>query len=324
MEKYMKRNLYIFDLDGTLANIDHRAHFVRNGRRQWKEFFEACDKDEPVMDVIEVFLELRKNNDVRIWSGRSASVREKTLAWLDKHIPNGSFHLQHMRPENDYQSDVELKRSWLKAEQIRPTMIFDDRQQVVDMWREEGITCAQVAPWNEDKPASKNKAKLTVMVGPSGSGKSTLIYAKGLADHAFVVSSDEIRKMLFTTKSGYDPTLAYTPEGFTKTWAAFHAIAKQYLEHGINVIADSTNIKRADRINLLQSVGAYENPNISVEYRIVERPLDNKLVSYKINGGWHTNEAVIIKHHDTWESSKSHAYHGDDLPFVNVIMENVS
>lgn len=34
------------------------------------------------------------------------------------------------------------------APYYRVTAVFDDRQQVVDMWREIGLTCCQVAPGN--------------------------------------------------------------------------------------------------------------------------------------------------------------------------------
>ena len=33
----------------------------------------------------------------------------------------------------------------MSADGFNPTMAFDDRQQVVDMWRERGLTVAQVA-----------------------------------------------------------------------------------------------------------------------------------------------------------------------------------
>jgi len=34
----------------------------------------------------------------------------------------------------------------MKNAGFEPTLIFDDRQSVVDMWREQGIRVAQVAP----------------------------------------------------------------------------------------------------------------------------------------------------------------------------------
>ena len=46
--------------------------------------------------------------------------------------------------------DTELKRSWLGVHVNKEDIvtIYDDRQQVVDMWREEGLTAFQVAEGN--------------------------------------------------------------------------------------------------------------------------------------------------------------------------------
>jgi hypothetical protein len=54
-----------------------------------------------------------------------------------------------MRPANDHRQDNFIKFEIL--EQIRheygePFMVFDDRDQVVNMWRENGVRCMQVAP----------------------------------------------------------------------------------------------------------------------------------------------------------------------------------
>ena len=64
--------LYIFDLDGTLALIDHRRHFVEGPDKDWRSFFAACVDDAPNMPVIRTLQALRKSGaEVWIWSGRS-------------------------------------------------------------------------------------------------------------------------------------------------------------------------------------------------------------------------------------------------------------
>lgn len=63
--------LYIFDLDGTLALIEHRRHFVENGSAKWDEFYAACVDDKPNPAVIEVMEQLLLyGNDIWIFSGR--------------------------------------------------------------------------------------------------------------------------------------------------------------------------------------------------------------------------------------------------------------
>ena len=139
----------VFDLDGTLALNDHRQHFVERpvGEKNWKAFFEACDKDQPNWQIIRMLEVLHATgNHVEIWSGRSSSVIEKTRDWLALH---GMAHIPfRCRLENDHTPDHELKKAWLDDASQKPDLVFDDRASVVAMWRENGVACAQVAEGN--------------------------------------------------------------------------------------------------------------------------------------------------------------------------------
>lgn len=156
MRNVQGKNIAIFDLDGTLCDISHRQHFVRGPRKQrnWKKFFEACSEDVPKWDVIALFNALRGVGwHVEIWSGRSDMVQKQTEKWLFDHgiaVNVSSGVPLTMRPEGDNIKDSELKARFLEAftrDTGRvPTIIFDDRDQVVEMWRDRGLTCAQVAP----------------------------------------------------------------------------------------------------------------------------------------------------------------------------------
>lgn len=155
------RPLYIFDLDGTLALINHRRHFVERERKEqdWKGFYAACVNDEPNTSVIRVMESLRRFADVWIFSGRSDEVRPQTVEWLVKHISFSSSYFDSafgvddiltMRAEGDYTADDVLKRKWLDGmldeDRKRLVATFDDRDRVVAMWRSAGVTCFQVAP----------------------------------------------------------------------------------------------------------------------------------------------------------------------------------
>ncbi len=134
---------FVFDLDGTLANTDHRAHLV--AAKDWRGYFAACDLDPPHAHVIAVAHALiNAGHRVEIWSGRSDEVRDKTEAWLAEH-GLGGIPLR-MRQAGDYTPDEVLKRQWLIDADRIPDMIFDDRAKVVRMWRAMGVPCAQVAP----------------------------------------------------------------------------------------------------------------------------------------------------------------------------------
>ncbi|MFY9184399.1 MAG: hypothetical protein WBJ45_08100 [Limnohabitans sp.] len=144
--------LYIFDLDGTLALIEHRRHLVEGETKDWRAFFAACVDDEPNTPVIDTLLRLLDTGcDVWVWSGRSSEVMKPTRDWLAEHLGDSAHGVPLcMRVEGDYTPDEQLKSAWLDAmkayDRRRLVAVFDDRQKVVDMWRDRGVACFQVAP----------------------------------------------------------------------------------------------------------------------------------------------------------------------------------
>lgn len=166
--------LYIFDLDGTLALIDHRRELVQGEKTDWKAFFAACTRDAPNLPVINTMDNiLRSGCEVQIFSGRSDEVLDETIQWLAEHTPlipyevksltparvgfyyrdrsfNNLQHTLRMRKAGDYTPDYVLKKKWLDemsvAEFRRLVAVFDDRDPVVKMWRDAGVACFQVAP----------------------------------------------------------------------------------------------------------------------------------------------------------------------------------
>jgi acid phosphatase class B len=148
------RKTVIFDLDGTLALIDERRTLATkpNGKLNWKVFFEPTNigLDKPNIPVIEMAKMLKsQGHSVVIFSGRDSISRNETIEWLNKHsVP---FDVLKMRPEGSHTPDDVLKKNWLdKLFPIKSDIlcVFDDRDKVVKMWRENGISCFQVAPGN--------------------------------------------------------------------------------------------------------------------------------------------------------------------------------
>lgn len=168
--------MIIFDLDGTLADCEHRRHFVdssmpsptkkeaqeflKNGckwKPNWKEFYEACDKDKPIEPTIEILDGIYQNTvrfweDVQIWSGREESVRGKTIKWLEENIlwdDMGSKITLKMRPIGDSIPDDVLKEKWLDealAQSKKIDFVFDSDPKCIKMWNRRGVfvfNCAQ-------------------------------------------------------------------------------------------------------------------------------------------------------------------------------------
>jgi len=153
--------MIIFDLDGTLADCEHRRHFVEDRREiaqlneihligdrfkpDWQAFYEACDKDVPINSTIAILNQcLYAEYKIDVWSGRSECVREKTERWLVKHTLFSSkypFEIR-MRPIGNTEPDEMLKEMWLDeaiAKGKKIDFVFDDRPKVIRMWRRRGI-----------------------------------------------------------------------------------------------------------------------------------------------------------------------------------------
>lgn len=135
-----------FDLDGTLADITHRLHYIQKQPKDWRAFFAACENDTPIHRMCYLVSTLRSAHRVEIWSGRSDEVREQTEAWLRQHVHK--YDVLRMRASGDYRPDDVVKAEWLDAiaPRRRPVIAFDDRDRVVQMWRRRGVICCQVAP----------------------------------------------------------------------------------------------------------------------------------------------------------------------------------
>ena len=76
----------------------------------------------------------------------------KTETWLRDIAGVGDLYERlYMRPEQDYRQDNVIKSEILDqmhADGYSPTIVVDDRQQVVDMFRSRGLRVLQVAPGN--------------------------------------------------------------------------------------------------------------------------------------------------------------------------------
>ena len=147
----MDKKIVIFDLDGTLALIDKRRDISTkdNGKMDWDTFFDPdmIDLDIPNQPVIDMLNIIDNTDKFQIWilSGRSDATQDATIDWL----ANQGIHYDEliMRPQKHlYMADNDLKQMWLDNIGVdNVTMVFDDRQQVVDMWRKNGLTTFQVA-----------------------------------------------------------------------------------------------------------------------------------------------------------------------------------
>jgi hypothetical protein len=143
--------IYIFDIDGTLADITHRLHFIQQEPKDWDSFFINCVDDEPIPEIIRIAQALFPAAQIFMLSGRSEVIRMETVNWLaGARIP---CDLLMLRKEGDHREDSIVKADMLR--EVRDHFpeetiegVFEDRKQVVDMYRAKGLRVFQVAEGN--------------------------------------------------------------------------------------------------------------------------------------------------------------------------------
>lgn len=141
--------IYIFDLDGTLADLTHRLPLIQAPKADWRAFFKACPRDVPIVDVITLLQQLWSATTlIFIVSGRSDEVRLETEAWLSYYrVPHTQLF---MRRAGDYRPDTIVKSELLDEISQRYPLtkiagVFEDRASIVKMYRERGLRVFQVA-----------------------------------------------------------------------------------------------------------------------------------------------------------------------------------
>jgi uncharacterized HAD superfamily protein len=139
-----KNTYVIVDIDGTIADVRHRLHHIKGpGKKDWKAFFEAMDRDTPITDRMAKVRELGTKHRIVIVTGRPEHYRTRTEAWLRKH--GVTYEKLYMRNSGDHRPDYEAKSAVL--EEIDPKQIvlaMDDRPPVCEMWERHGIRCELV------------------------------------------------------------------------------------------------------------------------------------------------------------------------------------
>jgi hypothetical protein len=128
----------LVDIDGTVAlNVSRSPYDMTR-----------VGEDAPNPAVIAAVRAMHAaGHGVVFCSGRDASARADTEAWLARHVRVPYLAL-HLRAIGDSRRDSIVKREIYEREirdRYRVVGVFDDRQQVVRMWRDLGLTVFQVA-----------------------------------------------------------------------------------------------------------------------------------------------------------------------------------
>lgn len=147
MDKYY----LLVDIDGTLSDASNRAKTYLEGEKpDWDRFYNACGEDAPITPVIRVIEALSSAYDIVFCTGRRKSCEAATREWMDRYAPALAHWPILFRNDGDIRHDTVVKPELLEAymkenHKKQPYAVFEDRNSMVEKWRELGYTVFQPA-----------------------------------------------------------------------------------------------------------------------------------------------------------------------------------
>ena len=133
------KNIILCDIDGTIANNDHRQHFLE-GKKDWDGFFSELVNDLPIQIIIDKVIQEQANGkEIVFLTGRPERYRYSTMLWLKEYF-NFEFRLL-MREDNDQSNKIIVKDRIFQENFSHNEIYFviDNDQKLLEMWREKNL-----------------------------------------------------------------------------------------------------------------------------------------------------------------------------------------
>jgi phosphoglycolate phosphatase-like HAD superfamily hydrolase len=124
------RPLAVFDLDGVLADVEHRVHHLDRWPPDWAAFFAAAPGDPVHPEGVAMVHEAAASCEIAYLTGRPERCRDDTLRWLgEQGLPSGRLV---MRRDRDHRPARRAKPELLQrlAEGREVAVVVDDDDQV--------------------------------------------------------------------------------------------------------------------------------------------------------------------------------------------------
>jgi hypothetical protein len=148
--------LAIVDIDGVVADVRHRLHFLDDRPRDWDAFFAAADADPVHDEGVAVVARLAADHEVVFLTGRPRRLERSTQAWLDHHQLGG--HRLVMRPEGDRRPALVVKTELLRRISAgrNVAVVVDDDPAVIEAMRSAGYPTFH-ADWERRSPEARRQ-----------------------------------------------------------------------------------------------------------------------------------------------------------------------
>ncbi len=147
------KGVVLCDIDGTIANLSHRLHFVRNFdnkddfKKDWKSFFTSLKDDSLRKSTLELLKGFHKDGyEIFFITARPDEYRKETQKWLDDNLENLPYVSLFMRRSGDHRDDVDVKKDMYNKyfKNMNVHAVIDDRPKVIRMWQSLGLNVIDV------------------------------------------------------------------------------------------------------------------------------------------------------------------------------------
>jgi hypothetical protein len=129
----------VFDIDGVLADVRHRLHFLQRRPKDWHGFFAAAVDDPLLTPGRDALQEAAASSTIVYVTGRPSRCRRDTVEWLARNgLPPGDLHMRpnrDRRPARFYKGEVIARLA--AAHDL--VAVVDDDDRVVEHLRGMGL-----------------------------------------------------------------------------------------------------------------------------------------------------------------------------------------
>jgi acid phosphatase class B len=150
--------LYIFDIDGVLADITHLLPLIQGKEKDFETYYKRIGEAKAIKGGIAIADSILNtlNNDGNsgmfyFITGRNESSRELTTQWLEQELSwNKKHYTIHMRGNTDRRYAQDLKREIIQRISIETgvpfsdMVVFEDDTNVARMYKQLGCYVCHV------------------------------------------------------------------------------------------------------------------------------------------------------------------------------------
>ncbi len=131
----------LVDVDGVIADGGHRQHFLKDGKRDWKGFFDQAYDDLPIDGSIALTHQFHPATVVVLLTARPHNLHTMTVDWIQAHGYRWDLLIMRHRSDGGLTSPNFKRRSVheLRERGFEPQLAIDDDQRNIDMFRAESI-----------------------------------------------------------------------------------------------------------------------------------------------------------------------------------------